>query len=109
MLIVANVLMGLAKVLGALLDIMSFLVLIYCIISWTNAPSHNVVVQFINASTEPLLKPIRRVVPLLGGRVDLSPIVLFLVFIFLQYALVQTLVDQATKLRGSALISSLAP
>jgi len=42
--------------------------------------------RFLDAVTDPLLKPIRKVVPLLGG-VDLSPIVLLLVIWFVMQVL----------------------
>ena len=39
--------------------------------------------RIINAITEPILKPIRRVLPSMGG-LDLSPIVVFIIIFFLQ-------------------------
>lgn len=39
--------------------------------------------RVVNAVTEPILRPIRRVVPPVGG-MDLSPIIVFFVIIFLQ-------------------------
>ena len=39
--------------------------------------------RFLDALTEPLLRPIRKVIPLIGG-VDLSPIVLILALQFLR-------------------------
>jgi YggT family protein len=39
--------------------------------------------DFLYRATEPALRPIRRFVPLLGG-VDVSPVVLILLLIFLQ-------------------------
>ena len=43
--------------------------------------------RFFESVTDPLLRPIRRVLPMLGG-VDLSPIVLLLALWFLQQVLV---------------------
>ena len=39
--------------------------------------------RVVNAITEPILKPIRRVIPPLGG-LDLSPIIVFVIIFFLQ-------------------------
>jgi YggT family protein len=39
--------------------------------------------RVINAITEPILKPIRRIIPPMGG-LDLSPIVVFVAIFFLQ-------------------------
>ncbi len=46
--------------------------------------------QFSSAVTEPLLRPIRRVIPPLGG-MDLSPLVLLLVVYFIQGYVLQQL------------------
>jgi YggT family protein len=43
----------------------------------------NGVGRFCSAVTDPLLRPIRRVVPLLGG-VDISPLILILILYFLR-------------------------
>ena len=39
--------------------------------------------RIINAITEPILRPIRRIIPSMGG-LDLSPIVVFIIIFFLQ-------------------------
>jgi YggT family protein len=39
--------------------------------------------RILNQLTEPILKPIRRIVPSVGG-LDLSPIIVFIVIFFLQ-------------------------
>jgi YggT family protein len=39
--------------------------------------------RIINAITEPILRPIRRIIPPMGG-LDLSPIVVFIIIFFLQ-------------------------
>lgn len=44
--------------------------------------------DFLYRITEPALRPIRRIVPLLGG-VDVSPVVLILLLIFVQNLIVE--------------------
>ena len=39
--------------------------------------------RILNAITEPILRPIRRVIPPMGG-LDLSPIIVFVIIFFLQ-------------------------
>ncbi len=46
----------------------------------------------LNAVTEPLLRPIRRVLPDLGG-IDLSPIILLLGVHFIQMVIIPSLID----------------
>ena len=42
-----------------------------------------VIADFLNRLTEPFLSPIRRILPYLGG-IDLSPVILILLLIFLK-------------------------
>ncbi len=42
--------------------------------------------QFLYAITEPLLRPIRNMMPNLGG-IDISPVILILIIIFLRYVI----------------------
>lgn len=46
-----------------------------------------VIGDFLFRLTEPVLSPIRRIVPTIGG-IDLSPMVLILILIFLQQAII---------------------
>ena len=59
----------------ALLDLYSLVVLGAVIISWIQLPPSNPVATFLHALTEPLLAPIRRVLPDAGG-LDFSPLIL---------------------------------
>ena len=47
--------------------------------------------NFLNAVTEPLLRPIRKILPNLGG-VDVSPIILLLIIYFVQQLIFDNLV-----------------
>jgi YggT family protein len=51
------------------------LVLVYAVMSWVSPGSP--VYDMVARLTEPVLRPFRRVVPLIGG-IDLSPLVLLL-------------------------------
>jgi YggT family protein len=42
--------------------------------------------EFLYRITEPALRPIRNVLPNLGG-IDISPVVLFLIIIFIRYVI----------------------
>ena len=58
-----------------LLDIYSFIVFGAVIASWVQLPPDNPIANFLYAMTEPLLGPIRSVLPDMGG-LDFSPLVL---------------------------------
>ena len=58
-----------------LLDLYSFVVLGAVVISWLQLPPSNPVVTFLHTMTEPVLAPLRRVLPDMGG-LDFSPLIL---------------------------------
>ncbi len=60
----------------ALLQVYSFLIVARVIISWVRPRSRNEVVLWVIRLTEPLLGPIRTLVPLPG--IDLSPLLAWL-------------------------------
>ncbi len=72
------------EVIILLMDLYWWVLLVMIVLSWLisfnviNTANQFVatVMRIVNALTEPVLKPIRRVVPAVGG-LDLSPIVLF--------------------------------
>ena len=59
-----------------MVDLYSLVVLGSVVVSWIQLPSTHPVVVFLSMVTEPLLAPIRRVLPDMGG-FDFSPVVLF--------------------------------
>jgi len=97
MFIAGNLLIALARVLGMLISVMYLLILVRALISWVNPDPYNPIVQFLYRVTEPLLEPIRRFMPPMG--LDLSPIVAFLILMFLDSFVVQTLVDLGMRLK----------
>lgn len=76
------------------LSIYSLLILVRVIISWAMLSYSNRLMRFLIDVTEPLLGPLRRVVPMLG-RFDISPIVAFLLLWLLQSAVIGTLLRGA--------------
>ncbi|MEE8128748.1 MAG: YggT family protein [Vicinamibacterales bacterium] len=69
--------------LGQLIDLYSLVVLGSVIISWVQLPPTHPVATFLGTMTEPLLAPIRRVLPPMGG-LDFSPLVLLFGLQFLR-------------------------
>jgi YggT family protein len=78
-----------AQLINLIFQIYIWILIVSAVLSWLLAfgivNRYNQVVnrvgQFCNAVTEPLLRPIRRVVPYIGG-VDLSPMILILILWF---------------------------
>lgn len=82
---------ALLATLSMVLSIVWWIFLIMIIMSWLisfnviNTRNQFVasVWRIVNAITEPILKPIRRIIPPVGG-LDLSPIIVFVIIFFLQ-------------------------
>lgn len=99
MFVAGNFLYAIANIANILLTILYWLILIRALISWVNPDPYNPIVQFLNKTTEPILQPIRRILPVgLKIGIDLSPIIAFLLIIFLKSFLVATLIDFAQRL-----------
>jgi YggT family protein len=75
-----------------LLQVYSWVLLARALISWIpNLDPYHPAVQFLYQITEPVLEPIRKLVPPLGGMIDISMIIAFFGLIVLQQ-LLQSLV-----------------
>jgi YggT family protein len=64
----------------SLIRVYMILILIRVVLSWIRPNPSNPFVQVIYNLTEPLLSPLRRIVPPIGGAIDISPIILFILF-----------------------------
>jgi YggT family protein len=77
-----------------LLTLYSYVLVAWVVLSWMIAfnvvnmrnPVVHAVSEFLYRITEPALRPIRNMMPNLGG-VDISPIILWLVIIFIQWVI----------------------
>lgn len=79
---------SIVEILSMVLQIYSYVLLARALISWIpNLDPYNPVVQFLYQITEPVLEPIRKLIPPLGGMIDISIIVAFFGIMILQYVL----------------------
>jgi YggT family protein len=67
------------------------------VMSWVNPDPFNPIVQFLYRVTEPVLQPIRRRLPPIGG-LDLSPMIVLLAITILDRFLIGRLLDLALSL-----------
>jgi YggT family protein len=97
MFVAGNLLNAFATVVDYVLWLYMWVIIARALISWVNPDPWNPIVQFLDRATEPVLGPIRR---RLGWRmgIDVSPIIAFLIIMFLQMAVVQTLKDFAVRM-----------
>jgi len=91
MFVVNNFMMAIAQLIDFLLTAYMWIIIGRAVISWVNADPYNPIVRFLFDVTEPLLGRIRRLLPVSMGGIDLSPMILILVIMFLQSFLVPTL------------------
>jgi len=52
----------------------------------TRSPFVSMVGDFLYRITDPVLRPIRNVMPNMGG-IDISPVILFLIIVFIRYVI----------------------
>lgn len=98
MFMLGNFIMAIAKLINFVLSAYIWIVIARAVISWVNPDPYNPIVRFLRQVTDPLLLHIRRYVPIMGG-LDLSPMILILIIIFLQSFLVPTLQQLAMYLQ----------
>ncbi|HEV8532413.1 MAG TPA: YggT family protein [Methylomirabilota bacterium] len=72
--------LGLINLLMNLLHIYSFIIIAAALITWVQPNPYNPIVQFLRRVTEPVLRPVRGLVPpeKLGG-LDISPLIVLVV------------------------------
>ncbi len=99
MFILGNFLEALAAVTQMLLQLYMWIIIARAVLSWVNPDPHNPIVQFIHRLTDPLLYRVRKWIPIHGGGIDFSPIIVIFAIIFLQTFLVQTLQRLAFSLK----------
>jgi YggT family protein len=104
MFIFANLLIAIANILDILLTAYMWIVIISALISWVNPDPYSPIVRFLHAVTEPAFRPIRRIIGFRLGIIDISPMVVILVILFVKYFLVRSLLEFAYKLKGGILL-----
>ncbi|MGK5093126.1 YggT family protein [Deltaproteobacteria bacterium TL4] len=76
-----SIIRSFAQVVDALLGIYSVMLIVYALGSWFSPDPYHPAMQFLRRFCEPVLEPIRRVIPPIGG-VDLSVLIALFVLHF---------------------------
>ncbi|NOX44051.1 MAG: YggT family protein [Gammaproteobacteria bacterium] len=71
------IVLSFTKLLSLMFNVFFFSILIQVIISWISPGSHNPVVSLVHSLNEPLMRPVRRIIPPISG-LDLSPLVVMI-------------------------------
>ncbi len=104
MFIFANLLLAIANILDIVLTAYMWIVIISALISWVNPDPYNPLVKFLRAVTEPVYRPIRRIIGYRLGIIDISPMVVILAIIFVKYFFIGSLIELAYKLKRGGLV-----
>lgn len=99
MFVMENFIIALAKIIDMGLTLYIWIIIGRAIISWVNPDPYNQIVVFLYRVTEPVMAPIRRLLPLRGLGIDISPIIVIMIIYFLQMFLVKTMIQFSGYLR----------
>lgn len=76
---------GFIGYIGWILELYSYVIIAAALISWVSPDPRNPIVQFLHRITEPVLAPVRRMLPpWKTGGLDLSPIIVLLAIQFIE-------------------------
>ena len=74
-----------------LFEIYRYMIIIYILMSWIPNVRASSIGELLGKFVEPYLTPFRRIIPLIGGMLDVSPIVALIALIFVQQGLITVL------------------
>jgi YggT family protein len=100
MFIFANLLTAIAQILNIVLSIYMWIIIIAALISWVNPDPYNPIVRFLYAVTEPVLRQVRRLFRLGFAGIDISPMIVILIILFIKRFLITSLIEMALKMKG---------
>jgi YggT family protein len=96
MFVLSSLLMAAAQLVESVLWLYMWIIIIRALITWVNPDPWNPIVQFLYQITEPVLRPIRRRLPMTA--IDFSPLVVILLIVFVQQFVVAVLRQAAIRL-----------
>jgi YggT family protein len=99
MFIVANLVEIIARILDIGLTLYMWIVIIRALLSWVNPDPYNPIVRFLYRVTEPVLRPVRRLIPMGNIGIDVSPVIVIVVIYVLQNFVVRSMMEFALRLR----------
>ena len=98
MFIMGYLLMAIARVLDAVLLFFMIFIIARAVLSWVSPDPYNPIVRLIHNVTEPILYRIRTRIPVVVGGMDFSPIIVFLILMFLRDFVVNSLIGMSRSI-----------
>lgn len=100
MFVIGDFIVAFATILDTVLDLYKWIIIIAALISWVNPDPYNPIVRFLRQVTEPVLYRLRRLIGYRLGPIDISPLVVILVIMFIQSFFVRTLIKFGRQFGG---------
>ena len=83
---------NLVQFIGWILDLYSWVIIAAALITWVSPDPRNPVVQFLHRVTEPVLRPVRNLLPpWKTGGLDLSPLIVLIAIQFVERVILPSL------------------
>jgi len=79
-------------IINLVFGVYEFLILIRVLLSWVNVSPLHPLVRILYSLTDPLLKPLQRIIPPIGGTLDISPAVALILLYIVQRVLISLLI-----------------
>ncbi len=76
-----------------LFTLLSFAIIARALLSWFRPDPYNPAVRFLDQITEPIIAPLRRVIPPIGGAIDITPIIALVLIQIVQAIVHNTLMS----------------
>ncbi len=92
-----SLLIIIARLLNFAIAVYIWIIIVRALISWFNPNPRSRLVRFIEDLTEPALKPVRSILPNMGG-IDLSPLVVLIILYFARSIIVSALLNLGMRL-----------
>ena len=76
---------------GWLLNLYTWVIIAAALITWVSPDPYNPIVRFLRQVTEPVLSPIRRLIPTYKTGIDFSPLIAIILIQFIERVILPSL------------------
>lgn len=104
MFVFGNLLLAIANILDIVLSVYMWIVIIAAVMSWVNPDPYNPIVRFLHSVTQPVFRPIRKIIGMRLGPIDISPLIVILAIIFTRKFLISSLIELGYKLKRGGIV-----
>jgi len=99
MFILGNLIIAIGDILDIALTVYMWILIISAIISWVNPDPYNPIVRTLHLLTEPVLRPIRRIIGYRLGPLDISPMIAILAIYFIKKFLIVSIIELGYRIK----------